>query len=734
MKSAGEIPEYSRGQQRKLQIRKMLRADRMRQGRQQESGQESQGRTQRPPPGQHRHCEKCFNKRCQAPINTGVSCVMIPCKLHCGAIFHLCKEEEHLLLCPLEWVPCLNSVFGCPFSMSRFKLAKHLTVCPASVVCCSMDWNRWPVIDKEGPLYGNLMKEKQQEDCLDVALALRDQKVLFRSLKMAEFFPELSENPKNTIVIDKEKEDPGEAGAAGGTDWEAFNGAETNGSEVGLTQFEREALARNKGDLDLAKFSEWEAIFSKEKKNAEFIESKTKQTNSDTPKTSKDANASSDPAVGEGTEKVQHEENKEILEVKEVTGLAPWQEGVLERLKTEVDCGSYNMYLVHHGSMLIRFGQMAACTPKEKDFVYGKLEAQKLQTVCTFKVPVSYHRKRAKFGEDRANLVKEHKLVGTSDLGIEQQNLPLSDIVYTTMLCALEKEVRGHAISETQGIDGLVVDFGTQTYDFGMGAFSDKIALADLFEERALGLHLDIDTECVTRRHNRSNSAFTFSCNLFFRRDEYAFHFKNVHADIQSGLDGWFQQRCPLSYLGCTFVQSRFHPRGQPSQVIYNTQLKTLAMKPQVAGTLYEGVRPNLSRSNRGKSKDSLTTLPLEILQHIAGFLDSCSLSQLSQASVLMREVCSTLLQERGMVHLYWEKKTYSHGGKSWRCRKKVWNFSSLFSTVHHWQFAETPSMAEHLKDCPYNAKEQKKKPFELPSVFGREKEKETLLSIRKRL
>ncbi|MEE6525569.1 hypothetical protein FKM82_025644, partial [Ascaphus truei] len=638
------------------------------------------GRTQRSPPGQHRHCEKCFSKRCQAPVDPGTSCVMISCRSHCGATFHLCKEEEHRLLCPHEWVPCLNSVFGCPFSMSRFKLAKHLKVCPASVVFCSMDWNRWPNIDRKTTLHENIMKEEHREDCLDVALALRDQVILFDTLNMAELFPELAHNaPQEGLCTE-------ESGAMGGADSEHLTSASgsmgmNNGEVVVLSQFERDALAKGKDGMDLTKFSEWDSIFSKEKSAARYLESNIGKNDSKISHTSQGLDTKAAVANDdEELQKAQGEDKRgEQVDKFEKGGFAPWQEGVLERLKSEVDIGDYNMYLVHHGSMLIRFGQMAACTPKDKDFVYGNLEAQEVKTVCTFKVPTSYCGRRAKIGDESRKIKKEHKSVDTSDLGVNLEDLPISDTINITLLCSLENELKGHVISETKALDGLFIDLGTQTYDFGLDAFSKKTVLADVLPGRTLGLHVGLQSECVTRRHNKSNSSFTFSCNHVFRRDEFSSHFKNVHSDIQSCLNGWFQQRCPLSYLGCTFVQNQFCPVGPKSQIIYSKQLQTFAIKPQVASTLYEGVRPNLSRSHRGKSKDSLSSLPLEIVQHVAGFLDSFSLSQLSQASVLMRDVCATLLQERGMVHLHWEKKTYSHGGTSWRCRKKASIWSKMW-------------------------------------------------------
>lgn len=71
------------------------------------------------------------------------------------------------------------------------------------------------------------------------------------------------------------------------------------------------------------------------------------------------------------------------------TGLAPWQEGVLERLGKELTPQEYNMYVVHHGRMLVSFGQIKACTPREDDFVYGSLEPIPVQTLRSFKVTTS---------------------------------------------------------------------------------------------------------------------------------------------------------------------------------------------------------------------------------------------------------------------------------------------------------------------------------------------------------
>ncbi|XP_037692425.1 F-box only protein 40 [Choloepus didactylus] len=697
------------------------------------------GRARRPAPGQHKHCEGCFNRHCHIPVEPDVSCLVINCHLLCGATFHMCKEAEHELLCPLEQVPCLNSEYGCPLSMSRHKLAKHLQVCPASVVCCSMEWNRWPNVESKTTLYENIMKEAPSEECLDTALALQDQKVLFRSLKMVELFPETRETTEEELAMNGEATWEEMGGAVGGADASLAPHCSlsvTKGEMPELSQEERETLAKTKEGMDLVKFGKWENMFSKEHTACALTNSSASSEGKSRDDPGREQISSINNVVegegdAKGKEPQENQQQQDFHTIMETTGLAPWQDGVLERLKTAVDVKDYNMYLVHNGRMLIHFGQMPACTPKEKDFVYGNLEAQEVKTVYTFKVPVSYCGKRARIGDAMLNCrPSEHKAIDTSDLGIAVEELPKSDLIKTTLQCALERELKGHVISESRSIDGLFMDFATQTYNFEPEYFPSGTVLADLITAASpRGLHVELYSECVTRRHNKSSSAFTFTCSKFFRRDEFPLHFKNVHTDIQSCLNGWFQQRCPLAYLGCTFIQNHFRPPGQKAKVIYSQELKTFAIKPEVAPELSEGTKNNHPSGCGGKSKNSLTSLPLEVLQYIAGFLDSISLSQLSQVSVLMRNICATLLQERGMVLLQW-KKTYSHGGTSWRVQREIWQFSSLFSKIKSWEFNDITSMSEHLKVCPFNIVEHKTEPILLTSMCQpHEKARETLVS-----
>ncbi|XP_072231694.1 F-box only protein 40-like [Leuresthes tenuis] len=395
------------------------------------------------------------------------------------------------------------------------------------------------------------------------------------------------------------------------------------------------------------------------------------------------------------------------------TGHAPWQEGVLQRLGQDLSPQEYNMYMVHHGRMLLTFGQIVACTPREKDFVYGSLEPIPVQTLRSFKVPESYHyRHRVHMYENIARIQTEHRSVDTSDLGVSEDDW-FADEAAATLLGYAEKAVMGHKISESKGTDGLYVDIGTQTYSFRSAPFKGTTTLAEVMVDRPLKLCLQLQAESVNSRNNRASCVFTFLCGHTFHRREFATHFRNVHSDIQTCLSGWFEQRCPLAYLGCSYSQRRFQPSTHKATVTYNQQLRSFNLRPTTPPSLDSSADQRKSGAEGGE--DSLSSLPYEVLCHLAGFLDSLSLSQLALVSQLMRQVCSSLLQERGMVTLRWEKKTSSPGGAQWRA-KPVWGFSHLFSSVDSWHMADVPPMSAHLRVCPFYQTSVRSEPVLLPS------------------
>ncbi|XP_040036664.2 F-box only protein 40 [Gasterosteus aculeatus] len=666
----------------------------------------------------HVHCDSCYSRRCRARVEVSVCCALIPCRLHCGALFHLCKEEDHLLLCPNVRVPCLNAEYGCPLHLPRSSQAAHLQACPASVVCCSMEWLRWPADDTDPhgglALQENVLKEiKGQQEPLDLAMALVDQSDLYDRLKMAAIFPELME-----AVTEEVKEEKSDGTAMGGS----LNGVTDKENGLREDSFEEEPLQNGVGQasgISKEKYDLCEMMFGMEKGGCAAA-----QANQDDPKPGE--------KVAEGSQK------DEVVADK--TGQAPWQEGVMERLGQELTPQEYNMYVMHHGRMLLTFGKIKACTPREDDFVYGSLEPIPVQTLHSFKVPDSYHYSRRRVHHyDTKRPPSEPRGVDTSDLVLVEEDC-FSDEAAATLLGYAEIEVRGHKISESNASDGLYVDVATQTHSFRTAPFKASTTLAEVTVDRPLKLHLQLQSERVNSRNTRANSVFSFLCGHTFHRREFSTHFRNVHCDIQTSLSGWFEQRCPLSYLGCTYSHRRFQPSTQKASVSYDHQLRSFNLRPELETSAGEDPEPprgsvdssDAPRKRGGRTRggeDSLSSLPYEVLRHMAGFLDSLSLSQLSLVSQTMRQVCSSLLQERGMVTLCWEKKIYSHGGAKWKA-KPVWQFSHLFSSVDSWQMVDVPPISAHLKVCPYYETSLHSEPVPLLSMSNKQECSQERMSL----
>ncbi|XP_047463479.1 F-box only protein 40-like [Mugil cephalus] len=668
----------------------------------------------------HVHCDSCYSRRCRTRVEVSVCCVLIPCPLLCGALFHLCKEEDHLLLCPNVRVPCLNAEYGCPLHLPRSAQAAHLQACPASVVCCSMEWNRWPANDAHShpntDLHENLLREREEGGCLDLAMALKDQDRLFHCIKMKNLFPELTQSvaeeereeerrrkkkkkKEKQAVMEKEadpKEDSNHT-------WETFNmfnihKSVENGPEDEdedeveyvreLTQEERDALARGSGvDADLLEnYNAWERMFSMEMGGC------------------REAGGAS--AAGRGQ------------------GLSKGTEKGLDTLtEEEPDMGA----TASNAAAPSTSSSSLAGNLRKKKFVYGHVEPMKIITVRTFKVPTSFSAKQGRI-RNPGFYKRESEAVDTSDLGVPLEDMPVWEEVQATLLCSLEREQRGHLIAESKCTDGLLQDEGTQTYNFLSAPFRRNASLADLTAGKPLELHLQLQVESVTSRHHKATSAFTFLCGHSFQRREYGKHYKNIHGDIQMGVNGWFEQRCPLAYLGCTYSQRRFQPSTHEAFVKYNEDLGCFSLHPVIPTSLNNACQPTGSAaassathrrggSRTGAGEDSLSSLPYEVLCHMASFLDGLSLSQLALVSRLMRQVCSSLLQERGMVSLRWERKTDSYGAAKWRVKQKVWQFSTLFSPVDAWRFQDVASMSEHLKACPYYEIEAKTEKIRLPRM-----------------
>ncbi|XP_029903323.1 F-box only protein 30-like [Myripristis murdjan] len=727
----------------------------------------------------HVHCVSCVNQRCMTRPQPGISCDLISCPLVCGAVFHFCKAAEHRLLCPLERVPCLNSGYGCPVSLVRNRMSAHLEVCPAGVVCCTMEWNRWPVSCLDYTSYESLSRGMEEVEQLDMALALQDQRTLLESLKVVAMAPT---KEREAVVAERE-----EGGSTGSALPAASLLASTSESPPQLSSSAqpqppppgsaKEKIANGINGLNEEHFSKlYEATAETARSLAAAL----------------DIFSGASPA--ECTNKEGSSRNAELhngLEAKTPVGAQGFDVREMDEPSVCYGCLSGNgaqkrpdlqILDTTNGPVSGTVGVPleAECSFKRQDDMNADVSQKPLASLMTPPLHVSQgiaQRAGHVVMEDRGLVLLENrgldrkfnshqllrgpgqfslptgrrgllperslyrlrpkmedKAVDTSDL--EQEDDPMGlgeiDLITAALLFCLEESRECRRISDTVYIDGYHVDFGTQTFTFPAAILVTNTRVGDMasasacdhaapqlsypspFRTLRLGLVLEaLEVEEVP--HNRYlppnpryQHMFPFVCGQSFRRDQFSSHFTNVHGDIHAGLNGWMEHRCPLAYYGCTFSQRRFYPSTQGAKVVHDRHLRSFGVQ------LCPGAKlPSVSQS------DQFSELPIEILWHIAGFLDSFSLCQLSMVSRTMREVCASFLQTRGIVELQWERKQYPtvHGTVSWQVKNRVWRFSTAFNPVMTWGFTDLPSMSDHLKKCHFNTVERKTEPVPLPAM-----------------
>ncbi|KAG7265838.1 hypothetical protein CRUP_010480 [Coryphaenoides rupestris] len=732
----------------------------------------------------HTHCLKCINRRCMARREAGVCCDLVGCPLVCGAIFHACKLPEHRALCPYERVPCLNAGLGCPFTLARLKMAEHLATCPASVVCCTMEWNRWPVSYADRKSYENLSRDFDfdEVDQLDMALALQDQRMLLESLRVttttAAFGAKNGDEPAAAVnaadhgdsetVAEEQANTAGVALGNGPTDMEAepYGGPySTASAENGRTlAVALEILAGSKSTEGMAAAHHLNGDKNGAVCNGVVVNGDRHGHRTGEPKNVDMEESDSDSecelgavggAAAAGTNghnklpwvkpddfvellagdhgEVEEDESVDVLVEEDAVVVVPVQPLLLPPPPPFPPAAAAMPFLLpdHVRNNLLQH------LPMELGYrcLERKLQsAELLRGLSVF----TFNGRRALLSDPhylfRAKTAD--KAVDTSDLEVADDPMGLHgiDLITAALLFCLGDSPGGRGISDSRFVDGYHIDFGTQTFSFPSAILATDTMVGDIGSASACDhaspqlsnpspfhtLRLDLVLESMERYQTKQRSMFTFVCGQLFRRDEFSSHFKNVHGDIHAGLNGWMEHRCPLAYYGCTYSQRRFCPAAQGSRVIHDRHLGSFGVR--LSPPLRPGELPPGAACRFAARCDHFSSLPFEVLQHIADFLDGFSLCQLSRASRAMRDVCASLLQTRGMVVLLWGKRQQADGSSSWQITDKVWRFSTAFGTVNEWKFANIDSMADHLKKCQFNTVSRREDAVPLPCMcFTRE-------------
>ncbi|KAL6477686.1 hypothetical protein MHYP_G00135210 [Metynnis hypsauchen] len=676
-------------------------------------------------------------------------------------------------------------------------MAQHLGICPASVVCCTMEWNRWPVSYADRKSYENLSKEVYDVEQLDMALALQDQRMLLESLKVTTTVTKTvdeknEENEKMNSSIQEVEMTSGLFEMDGESYTELYKASvETSRNLAAALDILSSA---NKGiDLIMENLSSAKAdrngvchsnlngdLCSEECKNVVMKES---DTDSECELGAVGGVDCAFPAAYEGEWMEENgfdvcsDEEEEIIGKAELDGLQLCNEfrdvedhknGDLEihveRAEVRINGSSDMRPEVTYHSMPVVAEEPEMAHPPQlplplpiplPDLVQNNVlqqlpveiedrwlerKLQNLQVLRGMSVFTFNGRRTLLSNPYLLRAKMEDKAVDTSDLEVADDPIGLHgiDLITAALLFCLGDSPGGRGISDSRFVDGYRIDFGTQTFSFPSAILATSTMVGDIASASACDhaspqlsnpspfhtLRLDLVLECVARYQTKQRSMFTFVCGQLFRRDEFSSHFKNVHGDIHAGLNGWMEQRCPLAFYGCTYSQRRFCPSVQGSKIIHDRYLGSFGVQSGLAARPGEPLSRNTCQY--GSHCDHLSSLPFELLQHVASFLDGFSLCQLSRVSRTMRDICGSLLQSRGMVVLLWAKTRCADGSSSWRIKDKVWRFSTAFGTVNEWKFANISSMADHLKTCKFNTVARREEAIPLPCMcYTRELTKE---------
>lgn len=229
----------------------------------------------------------------------------------------------------------------------------------------------------------------------------------------------------------------------------------------------------------------------------------------------------------------------------------------------------------------------------------------------------------------------------------------------------------------------------------------DKLFMSSHHNEKLYqSLALNQVMECLPRYEIKSRSVYSFMCNNLLRRDQFRSHFKNVHCDICSHLNGWLEEKCPYAQYGCNFIRNRFYPKSFPDSLIYDNARSCIAIRPQLSEC-----EKNWKLCSKLTENCNLFSLPWEILEYILSFLDSYSIGQLSETCTYLKNVCFSILKQRGIVILKWNKVEFTDGSVTWLNVGEKWLFGNAFSEITEWTLNKQPGMCAHVSKCAFAAK-----------------------------
>lgn len=488
-------------------------------------------------PFDHRHCATCIRRACNVRPDDVSSCKMVDCPRGCPARYHACKDSEHVLLCAEDRVACVNQGNGCPVVLARSKINRHLATCPASVVFCTAEWNRSPLCPPRAGEKPYLPKTKKLIDCaqLDVALAMRDHRALIDMLHAPRRTRHILRNPltQRYPAAPFGRCSSQESDVAGSEDTMIYNSDDDTDPPWDSAQ-------------------PWLASRSGSRHRSLYQTSLTQ------------------PSVSDNLD----------FQVMSSRG------SITDRADINAQHGTVTYEPQVAGPELMIHGDGAAGSDQTDD------AASRLTLDGTGMTP----------GEEAAGVCVQCMSAGEgvasqSSQGTDEAGPSMSAEVRSSdaeikidsgcephikAIQPSDKGVGGAGITGVAGSNKGAVDGIPPKTVNALKKTMDTSNLNGSPLSKILGVNLGV--ECITKYQPKQSYMYTFLCGQEFRRDQFASHFHNVHNEIQSGLGGWMEQRCPLAYLGCPFSFRRFCPDTPELSVCHSWLHESFGLQSRYPG------------------------------------------------------------------------------------------------------------------------------------------------------
>lgn len=596
----------------------------------------------------HEHCQHCYKANCNA---TKV-CKIIYCE--CGFRFHECKSMEHSLLCYKETVPCPNAFYGCPVKLKRSRISNHLNICPASILVCTMQWNRYPLYSKSRLSWVPFFQPNPVlvKGHLDVELALRDQEVLQEMFKKrlrkgkakvdilrSNNCTTNEEGEKNSKNVDTRRIDMAMALSALEHKLKPFKFI-SEASQVNFDASSHDHSLNTKTkqggftlELRASDFESGTEMLRPDSPRAavlcENISSATRLTTANKDQDQlieRDEELHVSPVAAVGYDNGNYDNNSNANEASENTR---------EILRL---CLENNKEIIKENGTDHQFNQYT------KSVTTGSNKGNYCQfTSTTNNYLTTKNNHEQKYETTEILTPEELETKNETTASFEQEESNITDVEMTSEMGEMNQE--NHNLPKPP-------------------------KFAHIYLKEPLGLNVMLET---LPKFQKQAPLYSIPCNQVFRRNEYGSHFKNVHSEIHGGLNGWVEHRCPFAQYGCTFIHHRLLPNNQCGRVTFDKELGSFGVRHSIPNKDDEPFNKDCPHHiTMETSNDYFSSLPLEILESIADMLDGFTLCHLSRSSKLLRQVCQRVLEKKGLVSLVWEKRIYDNGSWSWCIRHKV--------------------------------------------------------------